>query len=242
MIPARLDTGGYLSCNIAKFLPGVRLPVKSYIKTICYWLGCWACRVLCILFFRLRFEGLDNVPDKGPVVLISNHQSFLDPLFCGVGLKRQLHFMARDTLFTNRFFGAILSSVKAVPVKRGRADLSAIKKIIAALNAGGAACLFPEGTRTTDGRIADFKPGFGLVCRKSNAPIVPVLIDGAFERWPKGERIFSPGPVVVCYGKAITGRALFNTDDKTLATKLTNILRSMQNDCRLRHGKQPYIY
>jgi len=198
--------------------------------------------VFCILFFRLRFEGLDNVPRKGPVVLVSNHQSFLDPLFCGVGLKRQIHFMARDTLFTNRFFGAILSSVKAVPVKRGQADLSAIRKIIAALKAGGSACLFPEGTRTPDGRIADFKPGFGLLCRKSNASIVPVLIDGAFERWPKGKRVFSPGPVTVCYGKAIACKKLFDTDDKALAATLTDTLRKMQNCYRLRQGKQGYIY
>ena len=185
---------------------------------------------------------MENVPDKGAFILISNHQSFLDPVLCGIALKRHLYFLARDTLFTNKLFGGLISSVNTIPVKRGRADLSAIKKVIGKLKEGGGFCLFPEGTRTRDGRIAHFKPGFGLVCRRGGAVVVPVLIDGAFECWPRGKKIFSPGPITVRYAKAITSRQIKNMNDRELADNLTDTLRQMQNACRLKHGKEAYHY
>lgn len=180
--------------------------LKEALKARWFWFARWICRLFCILFFRVRFYGRENVPANGAFVLISNHQSFLDPVLCGIALKRHLYFLARDTLFVNRFFGGLISSVNTIPVKRGRADLSAMKKVIAKLRQGRGVCLFPEGTRSRDGRIAHFKPGFGLVCRRGEASIVPVLIDGALECWPKGRKIFSPGSITVRYGKAITSR------------------------------------
>src|SRR4030042_358384 len=87
------------------------------------------CKVFCILFFRIQVYGKDNVPDDGAFMLVSNHQSFLDPVFCGIFLKRPLYFLARDSLFANRFFGRLISSVNTIPVRRGQADLSAMKKV-----------------------------------------------------------------------------------------------------------------
>jgi len=183
------------------------------------------------------------VPTKGAFVLISNHQSFLDPLFCGTPLKKHLHFLARDTLFTNRFFGWLLSSVNTIPVRQGEADLPAIRKVIAKLKEGYSVCLFPEGTRTSDGKITPFKPGLGLLCRRGQAAIVPVVIDGAFECWPRHKKIFSPGSeIVICYGECITAEQVKEMTDMELAKNLTDMLRRMQNDCRIKHGKEPYEY
>ena len=111
--------------------------LRKVLKVTWFWYARWVCRVFCILFFRLRTHGLQNVPTKGAFVLISNHQSFLDPLFCGTPLKKHLHFLARDTLFTNRFFGWLLSSVNTIPVRQGEADLPAIRKVIAKLKEAG---------------------------------------------------------------------------------------------------------
>ena len=203
----------------------------------------WVCKVFCELFFRIRVYGKENVPDKGAFVLVSNHQSYLDPVFCGIPLKRPLYFLARDSLFANRFFGWLISSVNTIPVKRGKADLSAMKKIIDKLKNGSGVCLFPEATRTSDGKITPFKPGFGLLCRRGEAAVVPVVIDGTFECWPRHKKIFSPGGrIVVCYGEAITAEQVKNMSDRELAKVLTDTLRQMQNDCRVKHGKEPYSY
>jgi len=207
-----------------------------------YWIARWACRVFCILCFRIRVYGRENVPVKGPFILASNHQSYLDPVLCGVGLKRRLTFLARDTLFRNKVFACLIYSLNAIPVKRNQADVSSIKTVIARLKQGCGVCLFPEGTRTQDGKINDLKPGLGLLCRRSQAAIVPVLIDGAFECWSRHKKVFSSGNVTVRFGQAIAPEQIRDMDDKKLAEILTEKLRQMQNDCRLKQGKKTYDY
>jgi 1-acyl-sn-glycerol-3-phosphate acyltransferase len=208
-----------------------------------YWIARNLCRFFCFLFFRLRTYGLENIPRQGSFILISNHQSFLDPLFCGVRITRPLVFMARDSLFTNRFFGGILRSVDAIPVKRDHADLGAVKNIINVLKSGSSVCLFPEGTRSRDGKIKALKPGFGLLSRRGNATIVPVVIDGAFECWPRDKKIFSIGKTIdVTYGKPVTVEKVQEIGDEKLAQMLTDELRQMQNESRIRQEKEPLEY
>lgn len=216
--------------------------LKNLINQWWYKLARYLCTVFCYSLFRMRVYGLDNIPAKGPFLLLSNHQSYIDPLFCGIRLHRPVWYVARDSLFRHWFFGALLRSVNAIPIRRGQSDVAAIKKIIERLRAGDGVGLFAEGTRTEDGRIADIKPGFGLLGRRGNAPIVPVLIDGAFECWPRQKRIFSMGAVTVCYGRPITAEQIKKVGDDEFAKLLTATLRKMQNDCRARQGKKIYNY
>ena len=200
------------------------------------------CRIFCELFFRIRVYGLENIPKNGAFMLVSNHQSFLDPVLCGIYIGRCLYFLARDTLFRG-LFGRLISSVNTIPVRRDQADMFAIRTIISKLKDSSGVCLFPEATRTTDGRIADFKPGFGLLCRRGRAAVVPVVIDGAFECWPRHKKIFSPGSkITVCYGKCISADDVKKMSDEELAERLTDTLRRMQNECRIKCGKEPYNY
>jgi len=174
---------------------------------------------------------------------VSNHQSYLDPVFCAVALKRRLHFLARDTLFSNRLFGALIRSLGAIAVRRGKADLTAIKTVIGNLKAGEGVCLFPEGTRTNNGRIAPLRAGFGLLCKRASVPVVPVVIEGAFECWPRHKKLLSPGKhITVSYGKAITAEQAQQMDERELAEHITATLRQMQSLCRQRLGKEPYQY
>lgn len=217
--------------------------LKEITNAVWYWLARWGCRVFCILFFRFRVYGKENVPKKGAFLLVSNHQSYLDPIFCGAFLSRHLHYLARKSLFANRLFAALISSVNAMPVKPGRADLSAMKAVIAKLKQGRGVCLFPEATRTSNGKITSLKGGVGLLARRAEAPIIPMLIDGAFDCWPRHKKMFSLFKgIVVCYGKAITAEQARRMKDKQLADLLTDTLRRMQNNCRQRQGKQAYDY
>ena len=152
--------------------------MNSKVQKIWYGALHWGCRFGFTLFFGCRFYGRENIPRSGGVLLLSNHQSVLDPMLCGSGSDRQLSYVARDTLFKNSAFSWLIESVNAIAIKRGTADITAMKIIIEKLKAGHGIVLFPEATRTHDGRIADIKPGFGLLSRRANVPVVPVVVDG----------------------------------------------------------------
>ncbi len=200
------------------------------------------CRLLSYAFFRLRVRGLENMPQTGPFVIACNHQSYLDPVFCSVCLPRRVTFLARDTLFTNWFFGRLIGSLSAIPVKRGQGDLGAMKEIISRLKQGRGVCLFPEGTRTSDGRIAEIKPGFGLLCRRGKATVVPTVVDGAFECWPRGRKMFKPGKVWLTYGPPIAPEHIKEMNNQQLADELTRRLRELQDQMRRQRGKPAIVY
>lgn len=217
------------------------MKLKAFIKYLWYWNWLIAARLMVVMIFRLRAYGRENIPKEGGFMLLSNHQSFLDPIVCSVPLQRECYFAARDTLFT-LFMGPYISSINALPIKRGTADLSAIRKFIGKLKDGYGLVLFPEATRTTDGKIADIKPGLGLLSKRGNVPVIPVVIDGAYECWPKGKGFFRVGHITVCYGKPITPERIKEIGDKKFVEELTATLRQMQNEIRIKQGKEPYDY
>ena len=215
---------------------------KKRLKAGWYWVARFGCQIFCAAVFGLRVRGRENIPRGGAYILAGNHQSYLDPVFCGVGIRRRLCFVARDSLFHYRLFAWLIRSLDAIPIGRDKADIAAMKLIIGRLQQGEAVCLYPEGTRTHDGRIVPVKAGFGLLCRRSQAAVVPVLVDGAFECWPRQKRLFTPGRVTIWYGKTLEAEEIRAMTNEELAGRLTATLRQMQNDCRLAQGKKPYDY
>jgi len=207
-----------------------------------YYIARFMCHVFTLIFFRYRAYGRENIPREGAFVLACNHQSFMDPVFCGISVKRHVTYMARDTLFKNWFFGPLISSVNAIPISRDKPEIAVMRLVIDRLREGAAVCLFPEGTRTQDGRITAFKPGFGLLCRRSKATVVPVLIDGAFECWPRHKKLPSPGIIVVQFGKPLPPEQVAAMTNEQLADEVTRNLREMQREARLKQGKPPYEY
>lgn len=190
----------------------------------------------------MEFHGFENIPAEGPFIVASNHQSFLDPLFVGICI-RPVCFMARDTLFKNWFFGPLLKSVNAIPVRRGQADIASIRAILEKLKQGRGVCLFPEATRTCNGKISPLKGGFTLLSRRGNAPVIPVVIDGAFECWPRHKKVFIAGSkITVTYGKAVTAEQIAAMGDEHFAALLTDTLRNMQTQTRIKQGKQQFGY
>ena len=208
-----------------------------------YWVVRFICRVFCLLFFRVRAFGRENIPADGPVILAGNHQSFLDPVFCGSSEPRRLTYMARDTLFTFGPFGWLLRSINVIPLSRDKADIATMRAVLDRLKKGEAVCLYPEGTRTTDGRIAAFKPGFGLLCRRSRATVVPVLVEGAFECWPRTRKLFKIGShVVIRFGEPLAPEQVQKMTNEQLADHVTALLRTLQSETRQKLGKPPLDY
>ena len=171
------------------------------------------CQALFLSFFRGRVFGYHNVPHTGGVLLVCNHQSFLDPVLATLAIPRECHYMARDSLFKNPIFRWLIESLNAFPIKRGTADLGAIKETLRRLKAGQLVVTFPEATRTTDGSVAQMHSGVILLARKARVPIVPGVILGAFESWPRHARLPRPRPVIIAYGTPLSPRMLESFDD-----------------------------
>jgi len=155
--------------------------------------------------WQLRAYGVENIPRTGGVLLAANHQSFLDPPLVGSCLPREMHFMARKTLFRNPLFGALIGRCNAFPIERDTADVKGVKEAIARLQAGNLLLVFPEGTRTRDGSIGRMKPGIGVLAERAAVPIVPVLIDGAYKVWPKDRSLPGRGRIRIVFGQPMSG-------------------------------------
>jgi 1-acyl-sn-glycerol-3-phosphate acyltransferase len=216
--------------------------IKKGIGYFWYFMWCWACRIFCVICFQPRYFNKYYIPKKGGFLLLSNHQSFLDPMLNANPITRPCCFAARDTLFKVPVFGRIVHSVNAIPIRRGQADLTAMRMFVDRLKDGYGLVLYPEGTRTLNGRIADVKPGFSLLARRANIPVIPSVIDGAYECWPKNKKLFSCGKVYVSYGEPIPPEKIAELGDREFAKYLTKILRDMQRQLRLQIGKQPFDY
>jgi 1-acyl-sn-glycerol-3-phosphate acyltransferase len=173
-----------------------------------YRLGWLFFRFLYATYFRWRVFNAERVPCSGPVILASNHASYLDPPLVGAGLQRGCNYLARESLFRYPGIGALLHSWQAVPVDRDGGGARGLKAILDRLLAGGVIILFPEGTRTKDGKLQPARSGIGLTVIKSNAPVVPVRVFGTFDAYGRTARFPKPQRVMVKYGQPMDFRAL----------------------------------
>src|SRR5438552_5097816 len=161
----------------------------------------WCCyRALFRFYFGWRVYNAERVPLEGPVILASNHASFLDPTLIGAGLRRGINYLARENLFRFPVVGWVLRRWNSVPVDREGGGAAGLRAILDRLLAGGAILLFPEGTRTRDGKLQPGRAGIGLAVIKSNAPVIPVRVFGTFEAFGRHMRFPRLHPIAVKYG------------------------------------------
>jgi 1-acyl-sn-glycerol-3-phosphate acyltransferase len=193
-----------------------------------------ACMATLSLGFSLRVAGWRNMPRTGPVLIISNHQSFLDPMIVGAAVRREIVPLARKTLFKNRFFGALISSLNAVPIDQDGVGKEGIRAIGAEIQQGRAVLIFPEGERTMDGALHDFRPGIHLLLKRTPALIVPVGIAGAYEAWPRWRPYPIPSPLCLPAGRGTIAAVVGKPLDPQRYAKLPReqAMRELQNRVR----------
>lgn len=155
------------------------------------------------LFFHLEIRDRKFIPRRGGFLLVSNHASFLDPVILGAACPRVLNFAARDTLFRNRLFAALLRAVCAFPIKRWSADLSAVRESVRRLKAGAGLVVFPEGTRGLVNEMQNITYGFVLLSYRAGAPIVPAWISGSRKAWGKADKMIKLAKIKVIFGQPV---------------------------------------
>lgn len=187
------------------------------------------------VIMRPRALGVGNVPMKGSVLIASNHQSYLDPPMLGAFVPRRIDYVARAGLFKWKPFAWLISAFNAIPIRENEGDSQAIRLILQRLSEGRAVLIFPEGTRTNDGAMGEFKRGVALLVRKANCPVVPAAIEGAFDAWPRGK---GPRPkgwrVYVAYGKPIPADELMKDGPDAALRRLEREIDAMRLDLRER--------
>ena len=164
--------------------------------------------------FRLEARGIEHVPARGPVLLVANHSSVLDPPIVGGACPRQLTFLAKAELFAVPGFGRLIRALNARPVRREGADAAALRVALRVLEQGGALLVFPEGTRGDEGRLREPKPGAALLAVLSGAPVVPVFVRGTGRAWPRGRQLPRPAKVRVTFGAPLRFERPIDSDKK----------------------------
>ena len=156
-------------------------------------------QTLFTVWFRYRAQGLEHLPESGALLLI-NHQSFLDPLLVGLPLRRPVSYLARENLFRVPVMGWLLKRTYVMPISRESAGTESLRESLRRMDHGFLVGIFPEGTRTLNGGLRELKPGFVALIRRTNVPVIPVGVAGAYEAFPRGAWLPRPSQIRIVYG------------------------------------------
>lgn len=158
------------------------------------------------LFYNFHIEGTENIPQDRALVMASNHRSYADPVILTMPMKKPVTYMAKEELFKNKLFGWFITKLGAFPVKRGTGDMQVIDDAVAILESGRHLVIFPEGTRSKDGKVGKGKTGVALIAARSGADVLPCGI--IFE----GEKLHFRSKLTLRFGKVIPAGEIAVTD------------------------------
>lgn len=168
-----------------------------------YYVSYFFFKLLSALFFPLTVTGRGNLPAGQGFIIASNHISNMDPFILGIASRRRLSYVAKDSLFYNKFLRYLLYRVDAFPVKRGGADFRAMRETLRRLKKGAPIVLFPEGTRQTTGVERKIHEGIGFIVAKAGVPVIPAYIKDSEKVLPTGGRILKRHRVTVIFGEPL---------------------------------------
>jgi 1-acyl-sn-glycerol-3-phosphate acyltransferase len=200
------------------------------------WYGIFKCaiRTAATFVYRVRYTGIGNIPPAGPLVVVSNHQSHLDPPLLGVGFPWRLNYFARKSLFVSPLFGWFMASFDAIPVDREKSPLSGMRETLRRLKRGEALLMFPEGSRSWDGEIGPMMGGFALLAMRSKAAVLPAAIEGAFRAWPRWNRLPRLGTIHVHFGHPIPAEQVTSMTEQRLLSETASRIRQCHAILRAR--------
>ena len=184
------------------------------------------------LLFSPKVIGAENVPKEGAMIMAANHMSNWDPPILGTYLPRIVGYMAKEELFKPAIAGAIIKSLNAFPVKRGASDRGAIKMALNILKKGLCLGIFPEGTRSRDGKLHKAQAGVSLIAAMSKAPVVPTALIGTNKIWSKEEKF---PQLTIVFGEPIYYEGKSN-DKAALEEFSQEIMKKIENLIKL-HSK-----
>lgn len=181
-------------------------------------------RLVGVSFYDLRCFGREHLDFPGAALLLSTHQSTLDPVMIGVMKNSELSYLARKTLFKSRLFGALIRALNAIEIDREGGGLAGLKETLKRLKQGEKVLMFPEGTRTSTGYPAELKPGFLSLARRGSVPLVPMAVCGAYQALQRGSRLPNYWPLCVVVSQPLQPEAIAGMDDQRLLAELSSRL------------------
>jgi 1-acyl-sn-glycerol-3-phosphate acyltransferase len=152
------------------------------------------------LYLGLTREGLEHLPRRGPAIVVSNHVSYMDAIILGSASPRPIHFIVLRWMYDLLLIRWFYWGMGTIPVRAEGQDAKGIKQALRLLASGRILGIFPEGTRSADGRLSEPRPGAAMIAALSGAPVVPAYIDGARDSLPVGSSFPSPARVHVRFG------------------------------------------
>ena len=183
-----------------------------------------------VFWMDFRARGMDHLPHSG-ALLVSNHQSFLDPLLIGVPLTRPVSYLARHNLFRVPLIGWILRNTYVMPIRREGGGSESIREAVRRMKLGFLVGIFPEGTRSRSGELGEFKPGFIALARLARVPIVPVGVAGAHEVMPRGSIVPRRGRIRLVFGEPLSGDDVAELSQRGQEAKFVDAVRRRIQDC-----------
>jgi len=200
----------------------------------------FGCFVLFVPLYKYRAWGVRRIPATGPLLIVSNHQSYYDPILVGLGAhRRQFYALANAELFKVPGLSSLIRSLNAIPLERGTGDTRAMRRGVDTLKDGQALLIFPEGGRTPDGQTLRFEPGTALILRRAKPTVLPVAIEGAFETYPRmAKRPRITGRIGVMYGEPIAAETLLAQGAEAGLEDLRQRVAAMQAELRERLDRQ----
>ena len=189
-------------------------------------------RMLCLGLLKLRVSGREHLDVSGGALILSNHQSMLDPVLAGCAIPRRVSFLARQTLFRNRIFGWLCDYGGAIAIDRDGSGLGGLKETLKRLKSGEMILVFPEGTRSRDGNLTPLKGGFTVLAKRGNVPLIPMAIDGAHVSWPRGQKLPGVATIQVVIGEPVPAEVVKTWSDEQLLAEMSQRIQVCLTEAR----------
>lgn len=186
----------------------------------------WCCFKL---FYGYRVEGRENFPTEGAALICANHQSHLDPMLVGTTSPRRMNFLAKKELFQVPLLRQVIRFLDSIPIDReGASSAAGLKETLKRLKRQEMVLMFPEGKRTLDGALQPIMPGFVMLVKRTQVPLIPVGVSGAFRAWPRHRRWPLIGPRIrIVIGSPIHPSDYADLSDQAIIELLERRLREV---------------